>query len=104
MPLSVPSGLLGVGGAGFLLMPTLILVGFETRKAAAIKAVAATPPTFSALLPHLSTAQWDGCLTLTLLAVGAFAGACLTSLYVPGQRIKQLFSVLIVVMTAYKIV
>ncbi|MEV0740539.1 sulfite exporter TauE/SafE family protein [Streptomyces sp. NPDC050549] len=106
VPISVLSGLLGVG-PGFLLMPTLILAGFETKKAAAINAVAVTPPSFSALLPHLSTAQWDGGLTLALLAVGAvgaFAGARLTSLYVPGQRIKQLFGVLIVVMTAYKII
>ncbi|WP_282703088.1 sulfite exporter TauE/SafE family protein [Streptomyces sp. CC219B] len=106
VPISVLSGLLGVG-PGFLLMPALILAGFETKKAAAINAVAVTPPSFSALLPHLSTAQWDGGLTLALLAVGAlgaFAGARLTSLYVPGQRVKQLFGVLIVVMTVYKII
>ncbi|MCX4859048.1 sulfite exporter TauE/SafE family protein [Streptomyces canus] len=106
VPISVLSGLLGVG-PGFLLMPALILAGFETKKAAAINAVAVTPPSFSALLPHLSTAQWDGGLTLALLvvgAIGAFAGARLTSRYVPGQRIKQLFGVLIVVMTAFKIV
>lgn len=106
VPISVLSGLLGVG-PGFLLMPTLILVGFETKKAAAINAVAVTLPSFSALVPHLPTAQWDSGLTLALLAIGAagaFAGARLTSLYVPGERIKQLFGVLIVVMTAYKIV
>lgn len=34
-PISVLSGLLGVG-PGFLLMPTLILVGFETKRAAGI--------------------------------------------------------------------
>jgi uncharacterized protein len=106
VPISVLSGLLGVG-PGFLLMPALILAGFETKRAAAINAVAVTPPSFSALLPHLSTAQWDVGLTVALLAVGAlgaFAGARITSVYVPGERIKQLFGVLIVVMTAYKIV
>jgi uncharacterized protein len=106
VPISILSGLLGVG-PGFLLLPTLILVGFETKRAAAINAVAVTPPSFSALLPHLSTAQWDGGLTIALLlagAIGAFVGARITSLYLPSQRLKQLFGVLIVVMTAYKIV
>lgn len=36
-------------------------------------------------------------------AVGSFVGARITSLYVPGKRLKQMFGLLIVVMTAYKI-
>ena len=36
-------------------------------------------------------------------AIGSFVGARITSLYVPGRRLKQLFGLLIVVMTAYKI-
>ncbi|HEU5160120.1 MAG TPA: sulfite exporter TauE/SafE family protein [Streptosporangiaceae bacterium] len=106
VPISVLSGLLGVG-PGFLLMPALILAGFETKRAAAINAVAVTPPSFSALVPHLATAQWDGGLTVALLAagaVGAFAGARITSVYLPSRKIKQLFGMLIVVMTIYKIV
>jgi len=105
VPISVLSGLLGVG-PGFLLMPTLILVGFEPKKAAGINAFAVTPPSFSALIPHMSTARFDLQLTAALLLVGAagsFLGARLTSLYVPSGRIKQIFGVLIVVMTAYKI-
>ncbi|MEI7639563.1 MAG: sulfite exporter TauE/SafE family protein [Syntrophus sp. (in: bacteria)] len=105
VPISVLSGLLGVG-PGFLLMPTLILVGFEPKKAAGINAFAVTPPSFSALIPHISTARFDLRLTVFLLLVGAagsFLGARLTSLYVPSGRIKQFFGVLIVVMTAYKI-
>jgi uncharacterized membrane protein YfcA len=106
VPISVLSGLLGVG-PGFLLMPALILAGFETKRAAAINAVAVTPPSFSALIPHLATAQWDGGLTVALLvagAAGAFVGARITSVYMPSQKIKQLFGVLIVVMTLYKII
>ena len=105
VPISVLSGLLGVG-PGFLLMPTLILVGFEPKKAAGINAFAVTPPSFSALIPHMSTARFDLQLTAALLLVGAawsFLGARLTSLYVPSGRIKQIFGVLIVIMTAYKI-
>ncbi len=105
VPISILAGFLGVG-PGFLLMPTLILVGFEPKRAAGINAFAVTPPSFSALLPHLSTAIWDPALTAALLvagAGGAFLGARLTSLYLPGARLKQLFGLLIVVMTAYKL-
>ncbi len=104
-PIAVLSGLLGVG-PGFLLMPTLILVGFETKHAAGINAFAVTAPSFSALIPHLSTAVWDPSLTVALLvagAVGSFVGARLTSLYVPGQRVKQGFALLIVVASVYKV-
>lgn len=105
-PISVLSGLLGVG-PGFLLMPTLILVGIEPKKAAAVNAFAVMPPSFSALLPHLSTAQFSPILTISLLvsgAVGSFLGARLTSLYIAGPRLKQMFALLIIAMTLYKLV
>lgn len=65
-----------------------------------------TPLSFSALIPHWSTARLDVELTTLLLvagALGAFAGARMTSLYVPGDRLRQLFGILIVIMTLYKI-
>jgi uncharacterized protein len=104
-PISVFAGMLGVG-PGFLLLPTLILVGFESKRAAAINALAVTPPSFSALIPHLATARVDLGLATLLLVVGAagsFLGARITSLYVPGKRLKQMFGLLIAVMTAYKL-
>lgn len=104
VPISVLSGFLGVG-PGFLLMPTLILVGFETKHAAAINAFAVTPPSFSAVLPHLKTAQWDMTLAVPLLvagAIGSYLGARIAARWVPGDRLKQLFGVLIVVVTAYR--
>ncbi len=105
VPISVLSGFLGVG-PGFLLMPALMITGFNAKKAAGINALAVTPPSFSALIPHLSTAHFDPTLTWVLLvagAAGSFAGARITSLYVPSARIKQIFGVLIVIMTSYKI-
>lgn len=105
VPISILAGFLGIG-PGFLLMPTLILVGFEPKRAAGINAFAVTPPSFSALIPHFNTAIWDPALTLALLlvgAAGAFLGARITSLWMPGSRLKQMFGVVIVVMTAYKI-
>jgi len=104
IPISILSGFLGVG-PGFLLMPTLIIVGFEPKKAAGINAFAVCPPSFSALIPHLSTAEWNLSLTLALVCVGAifsFLGARTTSLFVPSIRIKQIFAVLILAVTAYK--
>lgn len=104
-PISILSGLLGVG-PGFLLMPTLVIVGFPTKRAAGINAFAVTPPSFSALVPHLPAAIWDPALTIALIAVGgagSFIGATIASRLVPAVRLKQLFGVLIVAMTAYKI-
>jgi uncharacterized membrane protein YfcA len=105
VPISVLAGLLGVG-PGFLLMPTLMLVGFESKRAAAINAFAVMPPSFSALIPHLGTAQVDLSLAVPLIvvgAVGSFFGARMTSRYVPSARIKQIFAILILVTTLYKI-
>lgn len=105
IPISVLAGLLGVG-PGFLLMPTLILLGFPPKKAAGINALAVTPPSFSAFIPHMATATIDLNLAAWLLvagAVGSFIGARITSLYVPGGRLKQLFGLLIAITTAYKL-
>lgn len=105
VPISVAAGMLGVG-PGFLLLPTLILLGYEPKHAAAINALAVTPPSFSALIPHIATARVDPMLAAVLIVVGAagsFFGARITSLYVPGKRLKQGFGVLIVVMTAYRL-
>ncbi|MFN3803554.1 MAG: sulfite exporter TauE/SafE family protein [Pyrobaculum sp.] len=105
VPISILSGFLGVG-PGFLLMPTLILVGFPPKNAAGINAFAVTPPSFSALIPHLGRAQWDYSLVAPLVAagaVGSYIGARLTSLYMPSNRVRQLFGILLIVVTTYKI-
>jgi len=105
IPISILSGLLGVG-PGFLLMPTLILCGFDPKIAAGINAFAVCPPSFSALIPHLKTAHWNLHLTLILILVGAvfsYLGARTTSLYVPSHRLRQIFGILILIVTLYKI-
>lgn len=105
VPISILAGFLGIG-PGFLLMPTLILSGFEPKHAAGINSFAVAPPSFSALIPHWRTMHIDWHLAAILLiagAVGSFAGARLTSVYVPGGRLKQMFGILIIIMTLYKI-
>ena len=106
VPISVAAGLLGVG-PGFLLMPALILVGYEPKVAAGITAVAVTLPSFTALVPHLGTAKVDLGLAAVLVvagAAGSFLGARLTSRFVSGPMLKRMFGVLIVVMTGVKVV
>ena len=106
IPIAVLAGLLGVG-PGFLLMPALILVGYEPKHAAGITAVAVTLPSFTALIPHLSTAEVDLRLAAVLVVVGAagsFLGTRLTSKFVSGPTLKRIFGILIVVMTAIKLI
>lgn len=106
VPISVVAGLLGVG-PGFLLMPALILVGYQPKVAAAVTAVAVTLPSFTALVPHLGTADVDLGLAAVLVvagAAGSFLGARLTSRFVSGPTLKRMFGILIVVMTAVKVV
>jgi len=69
--------------------------------------VAVTLPSFTALIPHLGTAQVDLSLAVVLVVVGAagsFLGARLTSRFVSGPALKRAFGILIVVMTAVKLV
>ena len=56
--------------------------------------------------PHLHTARFDLSLTVALLVVGvagSYGGARLASLRVSSARMKQIFGVLIVVVTSYKL-
>ncbi|PKQ19106.1 MAG: sulfite exporter TauE/SafE family protein [Actinobacteria bacterium HGW-Actinobacteria-8] len=106
VPISVVAGLLGVG-PGFLLMPVLIVVGYQPKVAAGITAVAVTLPSFTALIPHVGTAEVDLGVAAILVVVGAagsFLGARLTSRFVSGPTLKRAFGILIVVMTAVKVV
>lgn len=105
VPISILSGFLGVG-PGFLLMPTLIINGFDAKFAAGINAFAVTFPSFSALIPHLKTADFDIKILFILLvagALGSFFGARMTSKFVKSENLKRIFGILIIIMTLYKI-
>lgn len=81
------AGFLGVG-PGFLLMPTLVMLGYTARIAAATNSVIVTLPSFSAFLGHLGTAQFDW-LMLALTSVSAVAGAWLGARFM-AKRVKSL--------------
>lgn len=106
VPISILSGFLGVG-PGFLLMPALMIFGFEARRAAALNAVAVTPSSFAATLPHLGHAQIDATLAVPLVvagAVGSFVGARLAGSIVSDRHLRHVFGVLVVGITLYRLV
>lgn len=105
VPTALLAGMLGIG-PGFLLVPCLLLFGFETKKAAGINALAVVPGSFLALLPHISHAQVDVGLALLVLfagMAGAFVGARLSSMRISNARLRHVFGTMIIGMTMYKI-
>lgn len=85
--IAVFAGFLGVG-PGFLLMPSLVLLGYTARLAAATNSVIVTLPSFSAFLTHLSEAQFDWWL-LVLTSITAVIGAQLGARFM-AKRVKSL--------------
>lgn len=105
VPISIATGFLGVG-PGFLLMPALVLVGFKTRSAAGINALAVTPSSFSALLPHWPHMQLDFWMTVPLLvagALGSFIGARLSARAIPEAYLRKILLAVILVATFYRL-
>ncbi len=85
--IGVFAGLLGVGPR-FLLMPSLVLLGYTARLAAATNSVIVTLPSFSAFATHLPEAQFDW-LMLALTSVAAIIGAQLGARFM-AKRVKSL--------------
>jgi len=97
-PISLFAGFLGVG-PGFLLMPTLTLVGYSARLAAATNSVAVTLPSFSAFLAHLGTARFDWptvLVTSVAATVGSWLGARFTARKVSSAALARIFAVALV--------
>jgi uncharacterized membrane protein YfcA len=75
--IGVFAGFPGVG-PGFLLMPTLTLLGYTARIAAATNSLAVTLPSFSAFAAHWATARFDLAVlarTAVTSVIGAKMGA-----------------------------
>jgi hypothetical protein len=81
------AGFLGVG-PGFLMMPTLVMLGYTARLAAATNSVIVTLPSFSAFTTHLPNAQFDWTM-LILTSITAVVGACLGARFM-AKRVKSL--------------
>ena len=105
IPISIATGFLGVG-PGFLLMPALMLVGFNTRAAAGMNALAVTPSSFSAMLPHWANMQLDFWMDIPLIlsgAVGSFIGARLATRQIPEAYLHKILLAVILVATVYRL-
>lgn len=105
IPISIATGFLGVG-PGFLLMPALMLVGFNTRSAAGMNALAVTPSSFSAMLPHWSNMQLDFWMDVPLIlsgALGSFIGARLATRQIPEAYLRKILLAVILVATIYQL-
>lgn len=98
VPIGIFAGFLGVG-PGFLLMPTLTLVGYSARLAAATNSVAVTLPSFSAFVSHLGTARfdWPTVIVTSIASVaGAWLGARFTAGKVKSATLARIFAVALV--------
>ena len=106
VPISIATGFLGVG-PGFLLVPALVLVGFNTRSAAGMNALAVTPSSFSAVLPHWSDMRLDFWMDVPLLiagAAGSLIGATLATKTIPEAHLRKILLAIILSATLYRLV
>jgi uncharacterized membrane protein YfcA len=94
------AGFLGVG-PGFLMMPTLVMLGYTARLAAATNSVIVTLPSFSAFITHLPNAQFDWLmliLTSITAVIGAWLGARFMSKRVKSLTLSRIFALALVLL------
>ncbi len=99
------TGILGVGG-GFLIVPALVmLVGLPMYQAVGTSLAIIAANSFAGLMGHLG-GQFDLWATIFFVAadvVGTFAGSKLAH-RMPAQRLRQLFSVFVIVLAIFLMV
>lgn len=103
--IGVFAGFLGVG-PGFLLMPTLVMLGYTARIAAATNSVIVTLPSFSAFIAHLADAQFDWVMvgmTSVAAVIGAYYGSMFTAKRVKSRTLTRIFAVALVLLAIQRI-
>ena len=92
------AGLLGVGG-GFLMVPMMIAMGYETKKAAATSAFVVIFSSFSGFAGHVAEAKhldWPLMLVTSVgVVVGAQIGARVMRDKMKPRWIKRIFGVIL---------
>ncbi len=104
--IGVFAGFLGVG-PGFLLMPTLVMLGYAARVAAATNSVIVTLPSFSAFIAHLADAKFDWVMigvTGVAAMVGAYLGGTFTAKRVKSRTLTRIFAIALVLLAIQRIV
>ena len=90
------SGLLGIGG-GSLLLPILIILGFDTKKVAVAMSFVIPFSTFTAFITYLSFTKIDW-LLLIIAAIGAMLGGVVGNyimhFHLNQKQIKKIIGVL----------
>jgi len=100
------AGFLGVG-PGFLMMPTLVLLGYTARIAAATNAVIVTLPSFSAFIAHLPSAKFDWWMvgiSSVLCVASAQLGALFMAKRVKSKTLAKVFAFVLVALAIYRII
>jgi len=100
------AGFLGVG-PGFLMLPTLVLLGYTARIAAATNALIVTLPSFSALAAHIPAAQvnwWLVSVSALLCLIAAQLGAAYMAKKVKSRTLARMFAVVLVGLAAYRVI
>lgn len=91
------SGLLGIGG-GALLMPIMILLGFNAKKLAVTMSFVIPFSTFTAFLTYMSFVKFDW-IILTVAALGAILGGYIGNYFMHfklnQQQIKKIIGILL---------
>lgn len=98
------AGFLGVG-PGFLMMPTLVMLGYTARLAAATNSVIVTLPSFSAFITHLPNAQFDWTmliLTSITAVVGAWLGARFMAKRVKSLTLSRIFAAALLILAVQR--
>lgn len=100
------AGFLGVG-PGFLMMPTLVLLGYTARIAAATNAVIVTLPSFSAFAAHLATAKFNWWLvgsSAVASVIGAQLGAAFMAKRVRSKTLARIFAIVLAGLAVYRVI
>ncbi len=105
--IGVIAGILGVG-PGFLLVPTLVMLGMTTRIAAATNSVIVTVPSFTAFFMHLSTINSIDWLLYVATSIAAIAGAWLGARFmakrVKSKTLNYIFAAALVLLAVQRVV
>ncbi len=94
------SGLLGIGGGG-LILPLMILLGFDAKKMAVVVSFILPFSTFAAFLSYISFVRVDWLLlavTATAAILGGYIGNAVMHFKLDAKQIKKVIAILLYIL------